>query len=238
ISYPPLDGSLFLTDMIEFNATHNTDLTLYAFYEERTNDMHNISHLEFHRACQRIAQAVRPNRQGPDNEVVAIIANSDTILCHALMMGVAYAGLIVPVPYVPRNSPPAVVNMMQKTGCRRLIATGYTLGPLLDGIRTELASLGDGSIQLQIEEPPALAYAYPKLGKEMASDPFVPYRKAEERPMNNDIMYYLHSSGSTGFPKPIPITYLTAVHWCMTRECFTPAKSIHSSFNLPDQRPL
>ncbi|KAF9244919.1 putative aminoadipate reductase [Melanogaster broomeanus] len=183
IAHPPLDGSLFVTDMVEFNATHNTNLTLYAFYEDRTNDIHNISHLEFHRACQRIAHAVRPNRQGLDNEVVAIIANSDTILCHALMMGVAYAGLIV--------------------------------RPLLDGIRTEVASLGDGSIQLQIEAPPALAYAYPKLGKETASDPFVPYPKAEKRPLNDDIMCYLHSSGSTGFPKPIPITYLTAVRWCM-----------------------
>jgi thioester reductase-like protein len=201
--------------MLEFDAKHNPNSHLYAFHEEGTDDIHNISYLEFYRACQRIAHVVRPDRQGPDNEVVAIIVNSDTILCHALTMGVAYAGL-VPFPMSPRNSSSAVVNMMEKTGCRRLIATGYTLGPLLDGIRTELASLGDGSIHVRIEEPPTLAYAYPELGKETGSATFVPYPKAEERPMNDDIMFYLHSSGSTGFPKPIPITYLTAVHWCNT----------------------
>ncbi|KAF9228211.1 acetyl-CoA synthetase-like protein [Gyrodon lividus] len=215
ISHPPLDGSLFLTDMVEFNAKHNTTRPFYTFYDERTSDIRSISHLEFYRASQRIAHAVRPSRQGPDNEVVAMIAYSDTILYQALTMGLIYAGL-VPFPMSPRNSSPAVANMMQKTGCCRLIVTQHSLGHLVDGIRTELASLDDGSIQLRIEEPPALAYAYPKFGNEAASVPFVPYPKAQQRPVNNDIMYYLHSSGSTGFPKPIPITYGTAVHWCLT----------------------
>ncbi|KAH0833866.1 putative nonribosomal peptide synthetase [Lanmaoa asiatica] len=116
----------------------------------------------------------------------------------------------------PRNSPAAVVNMMRKTGCHRLISTRHSLGTLLDGIRTEFASRVDEPVDLEIEEPPALAYVYPELGKETASTPFVPYPKADERPVNDAIMYYLHSSGSTGFPKPIPITYLTAVHWCIT----------------------
>lgn len=157
----------------------------------------------------------------------------------------------------PRNSSAAVANMIRKTGCRRLIATRHSLGALLDGIRTEFASSPDGVdeelIDLEIEEPPALAYAYPELGKETASTPFVPYPKADERPANDAIMYYLHSSGSTGFPKPIPITYLTAVHWCTTRaysphflyletshSCPSPCPSLHTNENLfhfRDQRP-
>ncbi|KAF8837072.1 hypothetical protein BDN67DRAFT_909913, partial [Paxillus ammoniavirescens] len=82
--YPPLDGSLFLTEMIEFNAKYNPSRHFYVFYDEQDRGLHYISHLEFYRACQRIAHAVRPNRQGMDNEVVAIIANSDTILYQAL----------------------------------------------------------------------------------------------------------------------------------------------------------
>lgn len=111
----------------------------------------------------------------------------------------------------PRNLSTAVVNMMQKSGCRRLIATCHSLGPLLDEISTEVAGL-------RIEDPPTLAYTYPELGKETGSSPFVPYPKAEGRPFKDDILCYLHSSGSTGFPKPIPITNLTAVHWCIMRE--------------------
>ena len=95
VFYPSLDGPLFLPEMIEFNAKHNPTHTLYTFYDERINDLRHISHLEFYRACQRVAHAVRPNRQGPDNTVIAVIANCDTILYQALTMGVIYAGHIV-----------------------------------------------------------------------------------------------------------------------------------------------
>lgn len=113
----------------------------------------------------------------------------------------------------PRNSSVAVVNMVQMTGCRRLIATRHSLSPLLDSIRATLA-------ELQIEDPPTLAYVYPELGKETESTQFVSYPAAEERALKDDIMFYLHSSGSTGFPKTIPVTNLTALHWCIMRACF------------------
>ena len=95
VTHPPLDGSLFLPEMISFNAKHNPAHTFYTFYGERVNDLRQVSHLEFYRACQRVAHAVRPDRRGPDNTIVAIVANCDTILYQALTMGVIYAGLIV-----------------------------------------------------------------------------------------------------------------------------------------------
>lgn len=230
VFYPPLDGSLFLPEMVEFNANYNTTHPFYTFHDEHLNDLCHISHLEFYRACQRVAHAVRPNRQGPDNDIIAIIANCDTILYQALTMGIIYAGLVVchplhvkiignflisflkPFPMSPRNSPAAVVNMMRKVGCRRLIATRHSLAPLLVGISAELA-------EVQIEDLPTLAYAYPELGKETANTPFVPYPKGGTRPLKDNVMFYLHSSGSTGFPKPIPLTNISAVHWCIMREC-------------------
>ncbi|KAF9234409.1 hypothetical protein BU15DRAFT_52645, partial [Melanogaster broomeanus] len=118
ISYSPLDGFLFLTEMVEFNSRHNRALTLYTFYEERTTDIRNISHLEFHRAWQHILHAVHPNHQSPNNEVIAIIANSDAILCCALTTRWTYRAHS---PMSLRNSPPAVANMIQKTGCCRLL---------------------------------------------------------------------------------------------------------------------
>lgn len=95
VSFPPLDGSLFLPEMVEFNAKHNPTRPFYTFHDEYTNGLHHISHLEFYRACQRVAHAVRPNRKGPDNEIIAIIANCDTILYQALVMGIISAGLVV-----------------------------------------------------------------------------------------------------------------------------------------------
>ena len=95
VSYSPFDGSLFLPEMVEFNARHNATHPFYTFYDENLGDLRHISHLEFYRASQRVAHAVRPNRQGPDSDVVAIVANTDTILYQVLTMGIMLSGLVV-----------------------------------------------------------------------------------------------------------------------------------------------
>ncbi|KAG6329586.1 hypothetical protein ID866_9503, partial [Astraeus odoratus] len=68
---------------------------------------------------------------------------------------------------------------------------------------------------LQIAEPPRLATLYPYLNHETIKSPFVPYPTPERKPEADDVMFYLHSSGSTGFPKCIPITYRTGNHYCL-----------------------
>ena len=125
-----------------------------------------------------------------------------------------------PFPMSPRNSAPGVVSMLRKTNCHRMIMSQHSLGDLAFAIRAELSQSED-SYYLRIEEPPRLATVYPYLSREVVSLPFVPYPKAgqigEELSDRNDVMFYLHSSGSTGFPKPIPITYLTSLHYCLMR---------------------
>jgi acyl-coenzyme A synthetase/AMP-(fatty) acid ligase len=116
----------------------------------------------------------------------------------------------------PRNSVAAVINMMQKTKCARLITTHHTLGPLIDGIQADFVSHAAEASQLQIDEFPVLKDLYPALIRGSLNEPFVPYHSPASRPHRDDVLFYLHSSGSTGFPKPIPITNLTAVHWCMS----------------------
>ena len=96
LSYPPLDGSLFFPELLEYNAQHNPDHPFFVYPGDKgTGEIRKISHLEFYRACQRVAHAVRPGRQGKSKEVVVILANCDTILYQALFMGIIYAGLIV-----------------------------------------------------------------------------------------------------------------------------------------------
>jgi hypothetical protein len=38
---------------------------------------------------------VRPNRAGPEGEIVALIANTDTVLYQALVAGMVRAGVVV-----------------------------------------------------------------------------------------------------------------------------------------------
>jgi len=74
--------------------------------------------------------------------------------------------------------------------------------------------------ELVVEEMPPILEIYPKLGKEKPQDPFVEYPKPAVRPSLDSIMLYLHSSGSTGFPKSIPETFRIFCHWASFRQYF------------------
>ncbi|KAG2030449.1 hypothetical protein BDR03DRAFT_878261, partial [Suillus americanus] len=214
LNYPPLDGSLFLPELVQFNAQHNSDATFFVYDKPDSYDLVSISHSDFYRACLRAAQAIGPASAGTDKEVVALIANSDTLLYQTVFMGIILAGL-VPFPMSPRNSAAAVTSMMQKTRCRRLITTQHSLASLIDGVKAGLVSDIETS-QLQIDEIPALNYLYPALVSGTPDEAIVPYSSPGLRSSANDVLFYLHSSGSTGFPKPIPVGNMTAIHWCTT----------------------
>lgn len=93
VNYPPLDGSLLLSELLEFNARHNPDVTFYIYDKPGSNDLVSISHLDFFQACHRAAHEIV--RTGADKEVVALIGNSDTLLYQTVFMGMIFAGLIV-----------------------------------------------------------------------------------------------------------------------------------------------
>ncbi|KAG2133352.1 putative aminoadipate reductase [Suillus clintonianus] len=213
LSYPPLDGSLFLPELLEFNAQHNSVVTFFVYNKPGSSDLVSISHLDFYRACHRAAHQIRPGRAGADNEVVGIIANSDTLLYHTVFMGIIFAGL-VPFPVSHRNSAAAVLSIMQKTKCRRLVTTHHSLSSLIDGIKAGIVSSGTEISRLQLDEMPALKDLYPALDTGSPDEDFVSYPPRAPRSSQDDVLFYLHSSGSTGLPKPIPTTNQSVIDWC------------------------
>jgi hypothetical protein len=114
--------------------------------------------------------------------------------------------------------------MMEKTKCRRLITIQHSMGSLINGIKTDFVSRGSQTSRLRIDEVPALKDLYPALVSDSPTEATVPYPQIS-RPSKNDILLYLHSSGSTDFPKPIPMTNISAVHWCLTRKFRTDTRS-------------
>ncbi|KAJ7794428.1 Alpha/Beta hydrolase protein [Mycena olivaceomarginata] len=115
----------------------------------------------------------RPNREGQDGEVVAIIAQSDTVLYHAIVAGLMMADLI-PFPISPRNSFPGMLQLLRATSCHRIAATCSMLEPLLAGLKIYIADV-DPEFALEIQEVPSLLDAYPNLGAETENCPFQPY---------------------------------------------------------------
>lgn len=103
--YPPLDGSLILPEAVDFNAEHNPDVSVYVYAkDDGSDDIVEISQLEFSRACHRVAHTLRPDREGVDGQVVAVIAVVDTILYQAIVVGIVRAGLVVCNPLVSPQS--------------------------------------------------------------------------------------------------------------------------------------
>ncbi|KAJ7827451.1 hypothetical protein B0H13DRAFT_2241007 [Mycena leptocephala] len=174
-----------IPNVVDRNSDTNPTGPFYIYYDPTSSRIVTITHLEFGRAVSRAAHILRPNRNGSDSEVVAIIALSDTILYQTILVALITANLI-PFPISPRNSPAAIVHLLRTTSCHRVISTCITLEPL-EGL--------------------SLLEVYPNLGVEMPNCPFEPYRAPTNFPALDDVCLYLHSSGSTGLPKAIPQTH-------------------------------
>jgi acyl-coenzyme A synthetase/AMP-(fatty) acid ligase len=104
--------------------------------------------------------------------------------------------------------------MMKKTNCSRIVTLHHAHNALVENIRKEIPGR-----QLVVDELPTPSYyAFPKLGSEIEADPFVPYPVPASRPDLDSPAIYFHSSGSTGFPKPILHTHIVQASWFMRRQ--------------------
>ncbi|KIJ64886.1 hypothetical protein HYDPIDRAFT_132077 [Hydnomerulius pinastri MD-312] len=206
LQYPPVDGSLLHTDILEFNATNNPDATFFIF-PDGSGGLCKVSHLEFYRASHRAAHLVRGRFK--EGQVVAVIARIDTVLQHALTMGMIIAG-VIPQMISYRLSADAVAHLMRATSCGGLIRSRHDLHDLTAGVEAQFSSEG----ALETMEVPSFTEVYPKLGHETASDAFERFDAPAKRSALQDITLYLHTSGSTGYPKPVRHTHQMGLNWC------------------------
>lgn len=119
----------------------------------------------------------------------------------------------------PRNISAAIIKMLKEVDCHKLLTTQETLKTLISEITSDLARDSPG-FELEVLEMPPVLEIYPKLGHETNEDPFVPYPKPAARAHLDDSVLYLHSSGSTGFPKSIKETYKILAQWASFRGFF------------------
>ncbi|KAJ7916044.1 putative aminoadipate reductase [Mycena leptocephala] len=198
---PPLDCSLNLGEIINLHIDHGN----------LNGHITDVSHFEFARAAHRVAHLLRPHRRSREGQVVAIIALTDVLIYQTLIAGCITAGL-VPFQISHRNSAAAIFHLLSGTGFHRLLTTKVSLGHLVDTLSADL-SAKNPTHELSIEEIPLLGQIYPRLGHETIKDVFMPYPSPATRITLDDVVMYLHSSGSTGFPKCIPHTHRSFIHF-------------------------
>ncbi|KAJ7198969.1 hypothetical protein GGX14DRAFT_525295, partial [Mycena pura] len=199
----------FVSDIVNGLIDTTTAHPVFVYAEELR--VVTISGLEFGHAVHRAAHLLRPPGQGSDGQVVAVIALSDTVVYQAVCVGLITANFI-PFPISPRNSPAAIVRLLHQTSCHSVLATCITLAPLVAAVKSEMAK-SHPDFPLDMTEMPSLSQIYPHLGFETFAHPFQRYA-ATTRPLLDDICLILHSSGSTGFPKPIPHKHKVLVQRC------------------------
>ena len=96
-SLPPLDGTLpTLPDLADFHAKHNPDRPWFVFPSRDTPEqLVTITYRDMVQASHRVAHILRPNREGLDREVVAVLLHTDTLLYNAVVLGLLRAGFVV-----------------------------------------------------------------------------------------------------------------------------------------------
>lgn len=107
------------------------------------------------------------------------------------------------MPISTRNSAPAVVNLLTKTSCHHVVFEG---GSAIDqGIRDIQQLLDNEEHEINFIPFPSIDSLFPSLGDTADSPALAMYPPVTYHSQDKPAMY-LHSSGSTGFPKPIPLT--------------------------------
>ncbi|THU92307.1 acetyl-CoA synthetase-like protein [Dendrothele bispora CBS 962.96] len=213
---PPLTGELYLPDFIDFHLQRNGHKPAYVF-AYGVDECVTISFAQLGRAVHRGAVYLKNTIEARGGETLALIASVDSILYVTVVLATIKAGY-VPFMISPRNSPAAITSMLAKIGCTHVLKqSNSTLDQLLlNSIQSET---------LVFHEIPTLQRLYgpDRLG---LADDFVPYSSPNER-TPEDIAFIIHSSGSTGFPKPVPQKFVTILHWMNFRE------SLKSLLNHP-----
>ncbi|KAH8110847.1 acetyl-CoA synthetase-like protein [Phellopilus nigrolimitatus] len=214
---PPLDESLSLPALYDWQAEHSPKHPLFVF-EDVPGSQRTILWEEgvqgVHRATRFVRQAVGspPSSNGGGKPpVIAVLASSDTITFFIFIVGAMRTGWTI-FCISPRNSPAAVTTLLAQTGVAHLFVSAdaslQTLASAaLDGLSAESP--------VRKHEIAVFEDFFPTKGCDPAFTP----EPLAEIDMDAPAAIF-HSSGSTAFPKPIYFTH-RALIWAAASMCFT-----------------
>ncbi|TDL22742.1 acetyl-CoA synthetase-like protein [Rickenella mellea] len=209
---PPgfLDSRLSLPEVWDYHLDHSSQHPLF-IYEDAPSKKCTITWGEAVRAIHRVGHlvlsqsrlSVLPENDMSSPHVIGILAIKDTITSCVLLAGIIRAGYQA-FQISPKNSTAAVAHLLRRTNCRMIFISDDTATKDLCQNAVE---------ELQIEIPIVIAPNFNDVFRD-EKDTFI--RLPPIIPPNLDIPAVIfHSSGSTSFPKPIPIMHKTLAVWSL-----------------------
>ncbi|THU98749.1 acetyl-CoA synthetase-like protein [Dendrothele bispora CBS 962.96] len=206
---PPIDSSLTLPQIYDWQSQHSAAHRLFMF-TDIDGKLNTITWSEGVAAVHTSARILRKRLasfQVIKRPVVAILSTSDTIPYFITMMGILRADMIC-FPISPRNSAIAVAHLLSKVEVDHVLvghdsAMESLLKDALDLLRVKTFEPEGSGVMIPTFSPMLTfedLFLKDSSTEIDASD--LPLRYTDP----NELVMYLHSSGSTAFPKPIPWT--------------------------------
>ncbi|KAG8763161.1 hypothetical protein FRC11_005892 [Ceratobasidium sp. 423] len=198
---PPTDGTVALNQLVDYHLVRNPDCG-FAMLVNVSDDPKEkpipVNYEELAHATHRAAHIVNPGSMLPQGTKIAILTSTDTIVNVALVLGILRAGL-VPFPISPRVSVAAICHLLIVTETCYMVSGG---GPAIDRLVKSIQSaMEESKHQFDAIRLPTFKELFrPHSGDTFESFPdIVPSSR-------DSVVAILHSSGSTGLPRPVTYT--------------------------------
>ncbi len=237
---PPVDGSLTLAEIIDYNGKHSPNHPLFRYEDPDSDDVHTILWSEgvaaVHTAGQHL-QKYLASEACP--VVVGILANSgtlsfkyhgttmlksspaDTLTFFATIVGIMRLGHI-PFPISIRNSAPAVAYLMKATNSKYLVVTADAT----------VQKIADMVCHYNVDERIITTIPMPIFRDIYVSsyEPLPPFKQ----PDWTETSFIMHSSGTTRYPIPILKNHQSMLQ-LIRASCTLPHIPLYQDLTLPSQ---
>ncbi|ETW75335.1 hypothetical protein HETIRDRAFT_461285 [Heterobasidion irregulare TC 32-1] len=208
---PPLDGTLSIPQVFDFHAQESRDHPLFVF-EDAAESLAHVTYDHFMRAAHRAARTFTEYQMNMDHAlssskkvpIFAVLAAADSMTYVATMIGIIRAGYCAFL-VSPRNSPPAIAHLLSITQSDFLLTSADTVTQDIVHKAVDILQKNGGTIAVR---------DIPRF-EELFHDVAVSFEPLPQMqtPSMDDVAIILHSSGSTNFPKPIPLTHRALLEW-------------------------
>ncbi|KZT61228.1 acetyl-CoA synthetase-like protein [Calocera cornea HHB12733] len=209
---PPVDDTLPFPQWMDWHLEHNHDHPWAVLVPSGADEEVVITWGELVRASFRLAAKLRKEVKVTDEQKkegvrIGLLANTDVLTYSTLIFAIVRAGFVA-FPISTRNSVPAVEHLVKATSCHYIVGSVPTSGALGTALQETTAEVLAHLPSVHLLDVPKYTDLYPRL----ESQPVKPYDAQEDASRTPSLPHetpiiILHSSGSTSFPKPIPMSH-------------------------------
>ncbi|KAI0325861.1 acetyl-CoA synthetase-like protein [Cubamyces sp. BRFM 1775] len=198
----PFDHGLSVPRLYEYHAEHSPNHPAFAYADPATNEVHDVTFADTWKRICTISDIVFERYESSPTKaedgtppIIGVLALADALSYIQLKVAIMGLGYIV-LPLSPRNSPTVIAHLLEKTGARQLYVSADDAMQNLS--RASMEILAQKGIKVDV---------VPMITTEDWSKPTKGTGRAAMKDIaDTDVTIIMHSSGTTAFPKCIPVT--------------------------------